>query len=79
MARTIRIRGVDDTTHAALCAKADAERLSLSAYLKRELVRSAEQPRMAELLDRAEQRRRRDFTVEGADIVAAVRELRDEN
>lgn len=42
MARTIRIRGVDDTTHAALCARADAERLSLSAYLKRELVRSAD-------------------------------------
>jgi hypothetical protein len=79
MARTIRIRGVDDTTHAALCARAEAERLSLSAYLKRELVRSADEPpTIAELLDRADQRRRRGASVDTADIVAAVRALRDE-
>ena len=34
---------------------------------------------MAELLDRADERRQRGMHVAGSDIVATVRELRDEN
>lgn len=79
MGKTIQLRDVDDRTYTALRTRAAAEHLSLTAYVKRELDKLTSGPTMAELLDRADQRRRRGIGVSSADILAAVHELRDED
>jgi antitoxin FitA len=76
---TIQIREVEDHTYTVLRTRAAAAHLSLSAYLRRQLDQLAGTSTMAELLDRADERRQRGMQVAGNDIVAAVRELRDED
>lgn len=76
MGKTIQIRDVDDGTYTVLRTRAAAEHLSLSAYLRRQLEQMA-QPTMAEILEHADRRRKRGVRVSGADIVAAVRAVRD--
>ncbi|HWE88692.1 MAG TPA: hypothetical protein VG317_04430 [Pseudonocardiaceae bacterium] len=78
MGRTIQIREVDDQAHAVLRARAEAENLSLTAYLRRELERMANRPTMAELLERADRRRAEGISVNRDDILAAVRAAREE-
>lgn len=79
MGKTIQIRDVDDRTYTILRSRAAAEHLSLTSYLKRQLERWANGPTMAELLERADRRWREGGRVTSADIVSAVRELRDED
>jgi antitoxin FitA len=78
MAKTIQIRDVSDETYTILRTRAAEEHLSLSAYLRRQLDDMA-RPTMADILHNAERRRARDWHVSGADIVAAVRAVRDED
>jgi hypothetical protein len=76
MGRTIQIRDVDDQAHAVLRSRAEAENLSLTAYLRRELERMANRPTMAELLERADRRRAQGVSANRDDILAAVRAAR---
>lgn len=56
MGRIIQIRDVDEADYAVLTAKAAAEGLSLTAYLKRELHQLAQMPTMAEWIKEATDR-----------------------
>lgn len=53
MGRIIQIRDVDEADYAVLTAKAAAEGLSLTAYLRRELHQLAQMPTMAEWIKEA--------------------------
>jgi plasmid stability protein len=79
MNHTIQIRDVDDHTYTVLRTRAAAAHLSLTAYLRRQLDQWADTSTMAELLDRADQRRKRGMQVAGSDVVAAIRAVRDED
>ena len=74
MSRNIQIRDVPDDVHRALATRAASAGLSLTAYLRAELVRVAERPPVADVLARAGARR---DGVRTDDIVAAVRSGRD--
>ena len=74
MGRNIQIRDVPDDVHRELAIRAASAGLSLTAYLRAELVRVAERPPVAEVLARAGARRGGART---DDIVAAVRSGRD--
>jgi hypothetical protein len=78
MGRIIQIRDVDDDDYTVLTAKAAAEGLSLTAYLKREFHRLASSPTMAELLDRADRRRASGGYADGAAIASAIMANRDD-
>jgi plasmid stability protein len=52
MAKMIQIRHVPDEVHRALVAKAAAQGLSLSDYLRAEVTKVAERPSMDEVLAR---------------------------
>jgi plasmid stability protein len=74
MGRNIQIRDVPDEVHRVLATRAASAGMSLTAYLRAELTRVAERPRVADVLARAAARHG------GAridDIVAAVRSGRD--
>ena len=74
MGRNIQVRDVPDAVHRELATRAAAAGVSLTAYLRAELIRLAERPPVAEVLARAAARHG------GAridDIVAAVRSDRD--
>lgn len=79
MGKTIQIRDVDDETYAVLRNRAADAHLSLSAYLRRQLEECAAHPTMAHLLKRADERRQLGIHVPGADIVATIRAMRDED
>jgi len=74
MPKTIQIRDVPDDVHRELRTRAAAAGVSLSDYLRAEITRYAERPRIADVLLRASQR-------EGGapveSILAAVREERE--
>jgi plasmid stability protein len=74
MSRNIQIRDVPDEVHRALSVRAASMGLTLSAYLRAELVRVAERPPVADVLSRAGARRGGAGT---DDVVAAVRSGRD--
>ena len=76
MGRIIQIRDVDDDDYTVLTAKAAAEGLSLTAYLKRELHQLAQLPSMAEWVERATDR---DWGVSGADLEEVLREVHEED
>jgi hypothetical protein len=78
MGHIIQIRDVDDDDYAVLRSRAAAEGLSLTTYLKREIHRLAGSPTMAELLDRADQRRNRGGYPDGAAITAAITASHDD-
>ena len=60
MPKNVQIRNVNDSTYATLRKRAEANDLSLTQYLRRELDRLAmEQPTMAEWLDKADEFRHR--------------------
>lgn len=54
MPKNVQIRNVDDATYALLRARADAQRLSLTQYLRRELEKLARMPSMADWLEGAD-------------------------
>jgi hypothetical protein len=76
MGHIIQIRDVDDDDYRGLTAKAAAEGLSLTAYLKREMHQLAQMPTMAEWIQRATDR---DWGVSGADLEEVLREMDEED
>jgi len=52
MSRVIQVRDVPDQVHSTLKARAAAEGMSLSDFIKRELERVAERPSLREWLER---------------------------
>jgi plasmid stability protein len=72
--KNVQIRNVPDDVHATLRARAAAAGLSLSDYLRDELVDLARLPTVADVLTRAQARH---GTVETATIVRVVREMRE--
>lgn len=75
MSKNLQIRNVPDDVHATVRARAAAAGLSVSEYLLNQITEIAKQPTVAEVLERA---RQRSGGARGEDIVAAVREGRDE-
>jgi hypothetical protein len=76
MARIIQIRDVDEVDYAVLTARAAAEGLSLTAYLKRELHQLAQLPTMAEWIKEATDR---DWGVPRADLEEILEERHRED
>ena len=75
MSKNLQIRNVPDDVHTTVRARAAAAGLSVSEYLLNQITDLAKQPTVTEVLERA---RQRSGGAEGEDIVAAVREGRDE-
>lgn len=74
MASTLQIRDVPDDALDVIRARAAAEGMSLTAYLRRLLIETAAQPTVGEVLARTE---RRTAGLTMADLVAATRAGRD--
>lgn len=75
MAKAIQIRDVPDDVHAAVRARAAAAGMSMSEYLRDELLRLVARPTVAEVIARAQARHG------GASreaIVRVIREARDD-
>lgn len=79
MSKMIQVRNVPDRLHRTLKARAAAEGLSLSDYIKRELETGVEQPTFEEVHARVRARRarRRGKGPSREEIVAVIREVRD--
>lgn len=75
MGKMIQVRNVPDDVHRTLKTRAAAEGMSLSDYIKRDLVRAASRPSFEELDARVQARGPSDLTIETT--VAAIREIRD--
>jgi plasmid stability protein len=76
MAKNVQIRNVPDDAVATIKRRAAAAGLSMSEYLRREIVRLAGRPTVAELLERAAER----WGPSGLtadEIVAGIREDRE--
>jgi antitoxin FitA len=73
-----QIRGMSEETINALRSRAAQEGLSATAFARRELEAIVSRPTMAELIQRADERRRRGVSVSTDDIVALQREMRGE-
>ncbi len=76
MSKMIQVRNVPDRLHRTLKARAAAEGLSLSDYIKRELEAGVEQPTFEEVNARV-RARRRGKGPSREQIVAVIREVRD--
>ena len=74
MSRTIQIRDIPDDLHRRLKAQAAEEGMSLSDFIKRELLRNIERPTMQEWLERAQQTEPLSVNRTFAEL---IRELRD--
>lgn len=72
MTRTVQIRNVDEATYRALARRAAEAGLTVPELLRREAVRLASRPTVAEWLERT----RRRATVTSSDVVAALDEVR---
>lgn len=75
MSKNVQIRDVPDDVHAKLRVRAAEARLSLSAYLLREISDLVARPTVAEVLARAAMRGRSQMTL--ADAAAGVRADRE--
>ena len=75
MPKAVQIRDVPDDTIAVLRARAAAAGMSMSEYLRSELISMAATPTVAEVLARA---RARHGGVPTAEIVRIIREMRDD-
>lgn len=73
MPRTIQIRDLDDDVYAALRQRAGEAGLTVPELLRREATRLASRPTLEEWLART---RRRPSAITGADVLAALDELR---
>jgi plasmid stability protein len=74
MPKAVQIRDVPDDTIAVLRSRAAAAGMSMSEYLRSELVSMAARPTIAEVLARA---RTRHGGVPRGEIVRVIREMRD--
>jgi plasmid stability protein len=75
MSKMVQIRNVPEKLHRTLKARAAAEGLTLSDYIKRELEESASRPSFAELNARVKSKPRSDITAE--ETVAIIRAQRE--
>ena len=75
MAKTVQIRNMPLEVHRKLKARAAQAGMSLSAYLLRELQKSAEKPTPEELMERIKRRQR--FDIDAAELIREGREERD--
>lgn len=75
MPKAIQIRDVPDKVHSTLRARAAAAGMSMSEYLRAELITMTSRPTVAEVIARA-QARHGGATTES--IVAVIREARGE-
>ena len=73
MPKAVQIRDVPDDVHATLRARAAAAGMSLSEYLRGELIRAAGQETIAEVLARA---RARHGGIERGEAASVIREMR---
>jgi antitoxin FitA len=76
MSSMIQVRNVPDDVHRTLKMRAAAAGMSLSDYIKRDLVQSASCPSLEEIDARVRARGR--SRVRAQTIVAALREVRDD-
>lgn len=76
MSSMIQIRNVPDDVHRTLKMRAAAAGMSLSDYIKRDLVQAACGPSLEEIDDRI--RARGPSRVSAQTVVAALREVRDD-
>ena len=76
MPKMIQIRNVPDKVHRTLKARAAAEGMSLSDFIKRDLENAAARPSFEELHARVRARRTGD-PLTREEIVSAIREVRD--
>jgi plasmid stability protein len=74
MGRLIQVRDVPDDVHRALKARAALQGVSLSEYLRTELLRVAQAPTPDELLSRLRARQPVTETESSADALRAVRD-----
>ncbi len=75
MPKAVQIRDVPDDTIAVLRTRAAAAGMSMSEYLRSELITMTAKPTVAEVLARA---RTRHGGVPTAEIVRIIREMRDD-
>jgi antitoxin FitA len=75
MSAMIQVRNVPDEVHRTLKMRAAAAGMSLSDYIKRDLVQAASSPSMEEIDARVRARGR--SRVRAQTIVAALREVRE--
>ena len=75
MAKAIQIRDVPDDVHAAVRARAAAAGMSMSEYLRNELLRLVARPTVAEVIARAQARH---GGASREEIVRVIREARDD-
>lgn len=76
VSKAIQIRDVPDEVHAAVRARAAAAGMSMSEYLRDELLRLVARPTVGEVLARAQARH--GGVSSTADIVRVIREARDD-
>jgi plasmid stability protein len=69
--KNVQIRNLDDATYEKLRARARADGMSLSQYLRRQLDHLADLATMAEILDRADTSRARGGGIPGEVLTAA--------
>lgn len=74
MPKPIQIRDVPDDVHAILRARAAAAGMSMSEYLRSELIELAAQPTIEEVVARAQARH---GGASHEDIVQVIRDMRD--
>lgn len=77
MDRMIQVRNVPEDVHRTLKSRAALAGMSLSDFIKQQLVESASMPTLAELDARARQRAALTRGVTVQDTVDAIREVRD--
>lgn len=73
--KAIQIRDVPDDVHAVLRTRAAAAGMSLSEYLRSELIAMTSRPTLAEVLERV---RSRHGGVSQEEIVGTIRAMRDD-
>lgn len=76
MTKMIQIRNVPDAVHREIKARAAKAGMTLSDYLKREVVRLAATPSLEEMLERVRSRQRPTLSETPAEVIRAERDSR---
>lgn len=76
MPKMIQIRNVPDDVHRDITERAAKAGMTLSDYLKREVVRLAATPSLEEIMERVRSRRRPTLSETPAEIIRAERDSR---
>jgi antitoxin FitA len=76
MSKMIQVRNVPEHVHGTLKARAAREGMSLSDFLKKELIRAAERPTMQEWLERTQRAKPIRAKRSPAQVIREVRDSR---